>query len=62
MTSAKWNKNIEKRLIFYAPNNILASCELVMGVFYEDFSSYGFFDSLVGRVHVTSNAIKCIIE
>ena len=43
-----FQKNIEKRLIFCAENNILASFEPVVGDFYELFSGQGFFDSLVG--------------
>jgi hypothetical protein len=43
----KWDKNIEKRLVFYAPNNILAIFEPVVGDFCKDFSSKEFFDSLV---------------
>jgi hypothetical protein len=45
----KWDKNIEKRLVFCVPNNILAIFEPVVGDFCEDFSSKEFFDSLVGR-------------
>ncbi len=44
----KWDKNIEKRLVFCVPNNILAIFEPVVGDFCEDFSSKEFFDSLVG--------------
>ena len=43
----KWDKNIEKRLVFCVPNNILAIFEPVVGDFCEDFSSKEFFDSLV---------------
>jgi len=43
----KWDKNIEKRLAFCVPNNILAIFEPVVGDFCEDFSSKEFFDSLV---------------
>ena len=46
----KWDKNIEKRLVFCLPNNILAIFEPVVGDFCEDFSSKEFFDSLVGRL------------
>jgi hypothetical protein len=60
----KWDKNIEKRLVFYAPNNILAIFEPVVGDFCKDFSSKEFFDSLVGRlpteakIRVTQYSIK----
>jgi len=38
LTSAKWDKNIEKCLIFCVPNNIiLASFEPVVGDFCEHF-------------------------
>jgi hypothetical protein len=46
----KWDKNIEKRLVFCVPNNILAIFEPVVGDFCEDFSSKEFFDSLVGQM------------
>jgi hypothetical protein len=46
----KWEGNIEKRLVFYVPKNILAFFQLVVGDFYEHFSDQGFFDSLVGRL------------
>ena len=46
----KWDKNIEKRLVFCVPNNILAIFEPVVGDFCEDFSSKEFFDSLVGLI------------
>jgi hypothetical protein len=49
----KWDKNIEKRLVFCVPNNILAIFEPVVGDFCEDFSSKEFFDSLVGRFNNT---------
>ena len=48
MIVEKWDKNIEKNLVFCAPNNILASFEPVVGEFYEHFSNYGFIDGLVG--------------
>jgi hypothetical protein len=44
----KWDKNIEKCLVFCVPNNILAIFESVVGDFSEDFSSEELFDSLVG--------------
>ena len=47
----KWDKNIEKRLVFCVPNNILAIFEPVVGDFCEDFSSKEFFDSLVRRLN-----------
>src|SRR5512142_1528344 len=47
----KWDKNLEKRLIFCVPNNILAIFEPVVGDFCEDFSSKEFFDSLVGHAN-----------
>jgi len=43
----KWDKNIEKRLVFCVPNNILAIFEPVVGDSGEDFSIKEFFDSLV---------------
>jgi hypothetical protein len=48
----KWNKSIEKHLVFYVPNHILAIFEPVVGDFCEIFSNKGFFDSLVGRLNV----------
>ena len=44
----KWDRNIEKRLVFCVPNNILAIFEPVVGDFCENFSGKEFFDSLVG--------------
>jgi hypothetical protein len=44
----KWDKNIEKRLVFCVQDNILVIFEPVVGDFCEDFSSKEFFDSLVG--------------
>jgi hypothetical protein len=49
LTFEKWRKNIEERLVFCVPNNILAIFEPVVGAFCESFSNKGFFDSLVGR-------------
>jgi hypothetical protein len=46
----KWDRNIEKRLVFCVLNNILAIFEPVVGDFCKDFSNKGFFDSLVGRL------------
>jgi hypothetical protein len=46
----KWDKNLEKRLVFWVPNTILAIFEPVVGDFCEDFPSKEFFDSLVGRL------------
>jgi hypothetical protein len=43
----KWDKNIEKRLVFCVQDNILVIFEPVVGDFCEDFSSKEFFDSLV---------------
>jgi hypothetical protein len=40
---------MEKRLVFWVPNHILAIFEPVVGDFCEDFSSKEFFDSLVGQ-------------
>jgi hypothetical protein len=45
----KWDKNLEKRLVFWVPNTILAIFEPVVGDFCEDFPSKEFFDSLVGQ-------------
>jgi hypothetical protein len=45
----KWGKNIEKRLVSRVTNHILAILEPVVGGFCQDFSSKGFFDSLVSR-------------
>jgi hypothetical protein len=47
LTFEKWVKNIEERLVFCVPNNILAIFEPVVGDFCESFSNKGFFDSLV---------------
>jgi hypothetical protein len=46
----KRDRNIEKRLVFYVSNNILAIFEPVVGVFCEGFSNKRFFDSLVGAL------------
>jgi hypothetical protein len=46
----KWDRNIEKHLVFCVPHNILAIFKPNVGDFYEDFSIKGFFDSLVRRV------------
>jgi len=54
----KWGKNIEKRLVFCVPNNILAIFEPVVGDFCEDFSSKEFFDSLVGHKRETNEKIQ----
>jgi len=35
----KWNRNIEKHLVFCVPSNILAIFEPVVGDFYEHFSN-----------------------
>ena len=43
----KWDKNIEKYLVFCVPNNILAIFEPVVGDFCEEFLIKGFFDSLI---------------
>jgi hypothetical protein len=48
----KWDRNIEKRLVFYVPKNILAIFEPVVGDFCENFPSKGFFDSLVRQFHL----------
>jgi hypothetical protein len=48
----KWDRNIEKRLVFCVPNNILAIFEPVVGDFCENFSNKGFFDSLVGQLSI----------
>jgi hypothetical protein len=53
----KWDKNIEKRLVFCVPNNILAILEPVVGDFCQDFSSKEFFDSLVSRSRRKTNFI-----
>ena len=49
MIFEKWDRSIEKRLVFYVPKNILAIFEPVVGDFCENFPSKEFFDSLVGR-------------
>jgi hypothetical protein len=48
----KWDKNLEKRLVFWVPNTILAIFEPVVGDFCEDFPSKEFFDSLVSPLQV----------
>jgi len=45
----KWDRNIEKCLVFYVPHNILTIFEPVVGDFFGNFSSKEFFDSLVGQ-------------
>ena len=45
----KWGRNIEKRLVFCVPNNILAIFKPSVGDFCKNFSNKGFFDSLVGQ-------------
>jgi len=49
LTIAKWDKSIEKHLIVLVLRYILASFEPVVGDLYENFSSKGFINSLVGR-------------
>ena len=49
LTFEKWDRIIEKRLVFCVLNNILAIFEPVVGDFCESFSNKGFFDSLVGQ-------------
>jgi hypothetical protein len=49
LTFEKWGENIEERLVFCVPNNVLAIFEPAVGDFCESFSNKGFFDSLVGR-------------
>ena len=43
----KWDRNTEKHLVFRAPKHFLAIFETAVGDFCKDFSSKGFFDSLV---------------
>jgi HAD superfamily hydrolase (TIGR01509 family) len=57
----KWDKNIEKRLVFCVPNNILAIFEPVVGDFCEDFSSKEFFDSLVRPFYSLISMIDTIL-
>jgi hypothetical protein len=50
MIFEKWDRNIEKHLVFCVPNNILAIFEPVVGDLCENFSNKRFFDSLVRRL------------
>jgi hypothetical protein len=44
----KWDKNIEKRLVFYVQAQIMTVFEPVVGDFFEFFTNEGFFDSFAG--------------
>jgi hypothetical protein len=57
----KWDTNIEKRLVFCVPNNILAIFEPVVGDFCENFPSKGFFDSLVSPQRELSASFLCFV-